>query len=490
MTQKFKKTTLTLAIATSFMLGAIPIFTLAEEIKVNDPISEYEGVKKEAESLGIEVTEQFKDEGDIFEDELDKINKANEAVNASYKAAKDAISEKIKSYKSEVDKNKQAFETAIKAFAGNDANGNQKDVWDTSKWAEFLLGEEGKGLNDAISKAQDEAKTNLQNKRLSLLMAKISNMAFVTPATNETKLISIKRKNEQDKNKYDDIDLQSADKLKTGDIIRYAKVFKSNKAITDTNKDGWVDLRLTIEKITKFTKNSNAVSSEKVNEVQLEHTKLGTKTPQLEYEANIDLQIKVAFVKNGTDDLISLATIVTFTDVDENQAVSIDTGVEAVLCGSKVILENNTARSASTSNTSTSNKYKGTRSVEPNYRSNWLVYRLSDTSEFTYTYYHGDTGTIHGIGDANVTGAISDLNKIKLDNKITVNLSKYNIKKRPEPEEIPYVESSKETYVPIIEVPKMKVAKTGEAAQVLNHLSLVFFITAGLYLAKQKQNKN
>lgn len=486
MTQKFKKTTLTLAMATSFMLGAIPIFTLAEETKVNDPISEYKAIKKEAESLGIEVTEQFEAESDIFEDELDKINKANEAVNASYKAAKDAISKKIESYKSEVDKNKQSFETAIKTFAGNDAQGNQKDVWDTSKWAEFLLGEEGKGLNKDIVEAQGDAKTNLQNKRLSLLMSKISNMAFVTPATNETKLISIKRKNDQEQNKYDNINTP-VDKLKTGDIIRYGKVFKSNKAKTDTNKDGWVDLQLTIEKIIKFTNNNNVVNSEEVNEVQLKGFKLSSDNPQLYYEENVDLQIKVAFVKNGTDDLISLATIVTFTDVDEYQAVSIDTGVEAVLCGSKVSLANNTVRSASTSNTSTSTKYKGTAdSAEPNYRSNWLVYRLSDTSEFTYTYYHGTTDTIHGIGDANVTGAISGLNKIKLDNKIIVKLSKYNIKKRPEPEEIPYVESSKETYVPIIEVPKMKVAKTGEAAQVLNHLSLVFFITAGLYLAKQK----
>lgn len=490
MTQKFKKTTLTLAMATSFMLGAIPIFTLAEENKVNDPISEYNAIKKEAEGLGLEVTEQFEDQGDIFADELDKIDKANEAVNASYVKAKAAISEKIKSYKAEVDKNKKSFETAINTFAGNNAQGNEQNLWNTSKWAEFLLGEEGKKLNEAIDKAQDEAKTNLQHKRLSLLMSKISNMAFVTPDTKETKLISIKRKNEQ--NGYDAIDINNAvNKLKTGDIIRYGKVFKSNQAITDKNKDGWIDLQLTIEKITKFTNENGVVKSEEANEVTLEDLKLSSDKPQLDYEVNVDLQIKVAFVKNGTDDLISLATIVTFTDVDENQAVSIDTGVEAVLYGSKVSLENNTARSASTSNTSTSNKYKGTESVEPEYRSNWLVYRLSDTSEFTYTYYHGTNKTLHGIGDANVTSAISDLNKIKLDNKITVTLSKYNIKKRPEPEEIPYVESSKETYVPIIEVPKMKVAKTGEAAQILNHhLSLVFFITAGLYLAKQKQNKS
>lgn len=488
MTQKFKKTTLTLAMATSFMLGAIPIFTLAEETKVNDPISEYNAIKKEAESLGLEVTEQFEGQGDIFADELDKIDKANEAVNDSYVKAKAAISEKIKSYKDEVNNNKQSFETAINTFAGNNDNGNQKAVWDTSKWAEFLLGEEGKKLNEAIDKAQDEAKTNLQHKRLSLLMSKISNMAFVTPDTTETKLISIKRKNEQDQNKYDDIDINNAvNKLKTGDIIRYGKVFKSNQAKTDTNKDGWIDLQLTIEKITKFTNENGVVKSKEANEVTLEDLKLSSDKPQLDYEMNVDLQIKVAFVKNGTDDLISLATIVIFTDVDCDQAVSINAGIEAVLCGSNVSLENKKARSASTSNTSTSDKYKGTTGdVQPAHRSNWLVYRLSDTSEFTYTYYHGNTGTIHGIGDANVTSAISDLNKIKLDNKIIVKLSKYNIKKRPEPEEIPYVESSKETYVPIIEVPKMKVAKTGEAAQVLNHLSLVFFITAGLYLAKQK----
>ncbi len=110
---------------------------------------------------------------------------------------------------------------------------------------------------------------------------------------------------------------------------------------------------------------------------------------------NFDMQMKVDFLKHGTDESISVVPIIVIVDVDGSQGVGLDSPTTYnVLAGKRV------TQDPSISDKYVSDTHEDSPPDQGNERQHWVMYTMEETNSFTYTFYSQDTdfGILQGIG--------------------------------------------------------------------------------------------
>lgn len=175
-----------------------------------------------------------------------------------------------------------------------------------------------------------------------------------------------------------------------GDSWSYSNVLE------DPKTGSWVDLKLTLVKAWNTSRIENPNPPE-VSEVRLSGPKLGINEVSM-YTGDFDVQVNVEFLEHGTNIPVSLTPMLIYTDVDEKQAVRIDSGGGDYLrlMGSRV--QEVTDRSSRQFGAS-ANLRGGSADNSKPVREYWAIFMLQETSSFTYTFFDGPgTDVLHGIG--------------------------------------------------------------------------------------------
>ena len=192
---------------------------------------------------------------------------------------------------------------------------------------------------------------------------------------------------------------QRNEMLVKGDMLHYGNVMQNP---TDGR---WVDLRITIEKMTDsafydengqsvrdvseeqfLNGNHNPNYGQEVNQVILRGPLNKTKI-EFHY-GDVDLTLKVEFLDHESQQAVELIPLLVFCDIDSYQAIQEGGQAVGSLTGSDLItLDNGAFRS---------NSYEDNLT---NHRKHYAIYSLPQTSSFTYTFYDGAmSGVLQGVG--------------------------------------------------------------------------------------------
>lgn len=312
---------------------------------------------EEATALGVKVNVTDQTNDALYVRDATALTAAKTAIESNNTAAINALDKAI----SEQKKNNAEYQTKLKE-SFKDIQGTEWTFEDIQK---FILTEEEQKLTE--------------DKQLALMVQRMSAASVVTPSS-ETKLI--------------EENLQNPGYLTEGDTLRYAKVF------TDSATDAWVDLKLTIKNI-DFV---NTIPEGDVKKTELKPNKgfyvpgIDSKKPVLYYSCD-DLTIQVDFLKNGTEESISIIPILVFVDIDATQAVKLDLPTpHNALSGKKLSYDKVDDKFFDGNNVSDENPEGGDRGL-------WVMYSTTGTTGFTYTFYtqrENRTGVIQGIGGDSV----------------------------------------------------------------------------------------
>ena len=346
---------LSLLLMVSMVAGTLPRNAVAETVA--DP----EGVSYDSDgNLIVENQQALQakiDEATALGVKVNVIDKTNAPVHANAQDALDAIEEIRQNNKTQIQaletvittqkKNNQDYLDSLKTMLGTirqKDSTNSGEEWSEAQLYEFLLPKED------LEKSEEEK------------LKSISPLSVVT-ASAETGLV--KEHIQQDG--YFSID----------DYVRYTKVFRDNQTGT------WVDLRLTLKKIKRI----HGTDDQKLRLAILDQHK-----PYLRYTTD-DATIKVDFLENGTDNLISVRPILGFVDVDEQQGIKMDSPSNyKALVGSDITYnpQDQIYWSAHPDTT------------EGTLRSNWAMFRpLEPINSFTYTFFAqrvNNGGVLQGVG--------------------------------------------------------------------------------------------
>ncbi|MSS13345.1 SHIRT domain-containing protein [Bifidobacterium tsurumiense] len=216
---------------------------------------------------------------------------------------------------------------------------------------------------------------------LQLTDEQLANLAVITPAKNAEHPFGLNA---------DGIAFNNKGKVAVGDSWSYSNVLE------DPKTGSWVDLKLTLVKAWNTSRIENPNPPE-VSEVRLSGSKLGTNEVSM-YAGDFDVQVNVEFLEHGTNIPVSLTPMLIYTDVDEKQAVRIDSGGGDYLrlMGSRG--QEVTDRSSRQFGAS-ANLQGGSADNSLPVREYWAIFMLQETSSFTYTFFDGPgTDVLHGIG--------------------------------------------------------------------------------------------
>ncbi|WP_051353715.1 Cna B-type domain-containing protein [Atopobium fossor] len=170
--------------------------------------------------------------------------------------------------------------------------------------------------------------------------------------------------------------LKSATSFKKGQTLTYTHVFQ------DSLTGKWIDVALT------FTNITNPITGAELNSVSYLNSGIYANQIALSYQV-ADITMDVAFYENGTDVPIKISPIVIFTDVDDRQAVKIDSPeTKKMIFGSKLHLQDGFVDS----------RNGGSDGTDGSNRAYWAMFALSETDKFTYTFKSGSSTVLHGIG--------------------------------------------------------------------------------------------
>lgn len=216
---------------------------------------------------------------------------------------------------------------------------------------------------------------------LQLTDEQLANLAVITPAGSAEHPFSLNQ---------DGKDLNNKNQVAVGDSWSYSNVLE------DPKSGSWVDLKLTLVKAWDTSRIENPNPPE-VNEVRLSGSKLGTGEVSM-YTGDFDVQVNVEFLEHGTNTPVSLTPMLIYTDVDEKQAVRIDSGGGDYLrlMGSRV---QEVTDQSSRQFGASANLRGGSADNSKPVREYWAIFMLQETSSFTYTFFDGPgTDVLHGIG--------------------------------------------------------------------------------------------
>lgn len=213
-----------------------------------------------------------------------------------------------------------------------------------------------------------EQERNLEGvARLRRMMEVMSDVSVVSPSSEQTSLI--------------ERNVATEGYLTVGDTLVYGNVFVNSKT------GRWVDLKLELVGV-------NPVFNQSSERVALRQTGISPNKPWVHYTAD-DTVFHVTFLDHETKEPVLVKPIITFTDVDNMQAVKINNQnlVNNVLYGSRV--------SPITNEIYDHAYIGGEQSANVRDRQNWVIYSLKETTDFTYTFYaqrHKNLTVLQGIG--------------------------------------------------------------------------------------------
>lgn len=362
---------LSLLLIVSMVAGMLPCNAVAET--VDDP----SGIQYDAEGNLIIKNQQ------ALQDKIREATALGVTVNVTPQA-KDPVyvrdAKALENAKTEIEKNNadsmKALDGAITAQNKNNTDYQTllKESFKTIQGAEWSFEDIQKFI---LTKDEQKLTEDMQ---LAKMVQRMSAASVVTPSS-ETKLI--------------ETNLKNPGYLTEGDTLRYAKVLQ------DSATDKWVDFKLTIKRIdlvnTPYKEGEAKKTELKPNK---SHSAYGIDPAKpLIYYSCDDLTIQVDFLKNGTEEPISIIPILVFVDVDVRQAVKLESPASHnALKGKKLDYD------------ATNDKFidaKGDDDGNPDGddRDNWVMYSTGATTGFTYTFYtqrENFTGVIQGIGGDSV----------------------------------------------------------------------------------------
>ena len=306
---------------------------------------------KEAQDLGVIVTEKEEKKSPVYVGDTEKITSAKNEIKTHNQQQITALEEAI-TKQNEKDK---AYKDTLKASFDD----MLKSEWTFDQLCDFVLTEEEKNASEEV--------------KLRRLVEKMSATSIIT-YNSETELDEAS------------INLKKPGYFTKGDSLRYNKVFQEGRS-----KD-WVDMRFTVQDI------RNRKTKDSVDKVKLiTHegvTGYYDKKPWFLYQ-NFDMQMKVDFLKHGTDESISVVPIIVIVDVDGTQGVGLDSPtLYNVLAGKRVTQDPNI------SGKYVSDAHEDSPPNQGKERQHWVMYTMGETNSFTYTFYSQDTdfGILQGIG--------------------------------------------------------------------------------------------
>ncbi|MBS5976330.1 MAG: LPXTG cell wall anchor domain-containing protein [Actinomyces urogenitalis] len=277
-------------------------------------------------------------------------------------------------------------EQKLDAVASNDAEQAKTRIEQSN--AEAI-----KALNTAVTKQQEynlAFETKLKEELKKVLEVESNkglvlgdevdwdSLSVITPATKE------RDENHKFALNSDGRDLITAKKVTVGQSWSYSNVFQN------AHEGSWVDLRLTLM---SAASHNNDGTVREVDEVPLNGVMIDKRSVAFE-TLKYDVTIKVDFLSNGKP--VEVTPLLIFTDVDEGQAVNIDSdNLIKAYAGSSVTIGEKSANRGSKNSIYSSDHI----SAAPSNRPFWAAFALRPTSSFTYTYFDGtSSGSLHGIG--------------------------------------------------------------------------------------------
>ena len=157
--------------------------------------------------------------------------------------------------------------------------------------------------------------------------------------------------------------------------------YKYVNALKDARTNEWVDLAFTIMDI----RDNN--TGKQLDYVRLSDSKISEKKIGIHYLGQASITANVKFLKHGTNEELTLSPVIIFGDVDEGQEVTVNDGkYDSELHGNMIQSDGIYLRGNEADVTDGKN------------RQYWVMYRLNDVNNFSYTYKTAGESTYHEIG--------------------------------------------------------------------------------------------